>query len=80
MASAAEHSHRRTNVTIAKRLDEDIQILSHVKIVDAWEDGPLMEVPPKANIKPHAGCGPHADFLRIGRQRLRPNKGTARTR
>lgn len=62
MASAAEHSHRNTNITNVQLLEEGKRMMSHVKVVKPWEEGPPTQVPREANVKPHEGGGPLENF------------------
>jgi len=62
MASAIEHSHRNSNITNVNLVEEGKNMMSHVKIVKPWEEGPPAQVPEEANVKPHDGGGPLDNF------------------
>lgn len=63
VASAAEHSHRNTNVVNAELVEEGREIMSHVKITPPWEAGSPTRVPAEASVTPHEGGRPEDGFL-----------------
>ena len=57
MASAAEHSHCHTSVQSAQLLSEGCEMMSHVKIVERWEEGEPTRVPMDAKSERTRGGG-----------------------
>ena len=55
MASAAEHAHCHTKLSSVQLLAEGERMVSHIEIVDPWEEGEPTPVPPDAEIRPTAG-------------------------
>ena len=55
MASAAEHSHRNTDLSNVQLLPEGVKMMEHVEIVDRWEVGDPTPVPPDAKNRASKG-------------------------
>ena len=57
LSSAAEHAHCNTSVRDAHILSEGEDMMSHVTIVEPWEEGAPASVPRDTEARPSAGGG-----------------------
>ena len=57
LLSAAEHAHCNTSVSDAHILSEGEEMMSHVPIVEPWEERAPASVPHETEAKPSAGGG-----------------------